>query len=118
MEIVTKEEHPFDSEVGRNWLRDMLHMGPVTVTFTKKDGDTRVMKCTLEESAIPDEFRPKPLAEGQTPRKRSEDSISVWDMNANGWRSFIYKNVTGVSFTVGDDQSERVEGFEKPPELA
>jgi len=118
MEIVTKEEHPFDSDTGRQWLRDMLHMGPVTVTFTKKDGDTRVMKCTLEESAIPNEFRPKPLAEGQAPRKRSEDSISVWDMNANGWRSFIYKNVTGVSFTIGDDQSERVEAYEKPPELA
>jgi len=118
MEIVTKEEHPFDSDTGRQWLRDMLHMGPVTVTFTKKDGDTRVMNCTLEESAIPEEFRPKPLAEGQAPRKRSEDSLSVWDLNANGWRSFIYKNVTGVSFTVGSENADRVEGFEEPPKFA
>jgi|LauGreDrversion4_2_1035121.scaffolds.fasta_scaffold77332_4 hypothetical protein len=118
MNIETTEAHPFDTDIGRNWLRDMLRMGPVTVTFTKKDGDTRVMKCTLEESAIPEEFRPKPLAEGQAPRKRSEDSISVWDMNANGWRSFIFKNVTSVSLTVGSENADRVEGFEKPPEFA
>ncbi len=118
MNVLTNEEHPFDSTVGRDWLRDMLRMGPVTVTFTKKDGETRVMKCTLEESAIPEEFRPKPLAEGQEPRKRSEDSLSVWDLNANGWRSFIYRNVQGVSFSLGADGAERVEGFETPPNFA
>lgn len=118
MNVLTNEEHPFDSAVGRDWLRDMLRMGPVTVTFTKKDGETRVMKCTLEESAIPEEFRPKPLAEGQEPRKRSEDSLSVWDLNANGWRSFIYRNVQGVSFSLGADGAERVEGFESPPNFA
>jgi hypothetical protein len=112
---ITNNQHPFDTVEGRKWLQDMLRVGPMTVTFTKKDGETRVMKCTLEESAIPEEHRPKPLAEGQAPRKRSEDSISVWDLNANGWRSFIYKNVTGVSITVGDEDSDRVEGFESPP---
>lgn len=100
MNVLTKEEHPFDTDAGRKWLRDMLHMGPVTVTFTKKDGDTRVMECTLEETAIPEESRPKPLAEGQAPRKRSEDSLSVWDLNANGWRSFIFANVTRVEFSL------------------
>ena len=100
MNVLTKEEHPFDTDAGRKWLRDMLHMGAVTVTFTKKDGDTRVMQCTLEEAAIPEQHRPKPLAEGQTPRKRSDDSISVWDTNANGWRSFIFANVTRVEFSV------------------
>lgn len=100
MNVLTKEEHPFDTDTGRKWLRDMLRMGPVKVTFTKKDGDTRVMECTLEETAIPEDFRPKPLAEGQTPRKRSEDSLSVWDLNANGWRSFIFANVTKVEFSL------------------
>lgn len=118
MNTQTTEPHPFDSDIGRNWLRDMLRMGPVTVTFTKKDGDTRVMQCTLEEAAIPEEHRPKPLAEGQTPRKRSDDSLSVWDLNANGWRSFIYRNVQGVSFTLGAEGAERVEGFENPPNFA
>lgn len=100
MNIVTKEERPFETAEGRTWLRDMLRMGPVTVTFTKKDGDTRVMECTLKEASIPEEFRPKPLAEGQAPRKRNDDSLSVWDLNANGWRSFIFANVTRVEFSL------------------
>lgn len=100
MKVLTKDEHPFDTDAGRTWLRDMLHMGAVTVTFTKKDGDTRVMFCTLEEAAIPEQHRPKPLAEGQTPRKRNDDSLSVWDLNANGWRSFIFANVTRVEFSL------------------
>ncbi len=100
MNVLTKEEHPFDTDAGRKWLRDMLRMGPVTVTFTKKDGDIRVMSCTLEEAAIPEQHRPKPLAEGQTPRKRNDDSLSVWDLNANGWRSFILANVTRVEFSL------------------
>ena len=115
MNIDTKEDHPFDNTKAKKWLQDMLRVGPVKVTFTKKDGETRVMTCTLEESTIPEEFRPKPLAEGQTPRKRSEDSISVWDLNANGWRSFIYRNITGISITVGDEDSDIVEGYEEPP---
>lgn len=100
MNVLTKEEHPFDTDAGRKWLRDMLHMGPVTVTFTKKDGDERVMTCTLQEDAIPADQRPKPLAEGQEYRKRSDNNLSVWDMNANGWRSFIFANVTRVEFSL------------------
>ena len=30
-----------------------LKQGDVSVTFTKKDGTERVMKCTLKEDAIP-----------------------------------------------------------------
>jgi hypothetical protein len=75
-------------------------MGPVTVTFTKKDGDIRVMTCTLDESAIPEQHRPKPLTEGQEQRKRSDNNLSVWDINAAGWRSFILANVTSVEFSL------------------
>lgn len=100
MNIMTKEEKPFETEDGCKWLQDMLRMGPVTVTFTKKDGETRVMTCTLEESTIPEQHRPKPLAEGQEQRKRSDANLSVWDINAEGWRSFILANVTRVEFSL------------------
>lgn len=100
MNILTKEERPFETEEGRKWLQDMLRMGPVTVTFTKKDGETRVMTCTLQEDAIPAEQRPKTLSEGQEQRKRSDANLSVWDMNAEGWRSFILANVTRVEFSL------------------
>jgi len=35
------------------WLKGMLHVGPVTVTFNKKDGSERVMKCTLDPKELP-----------------------------------------------------------------
>ncbi len=100
MNIMTKEETPFETEAGRKWLQDMLRMGLVTVTFTKKDGETRVMTCTLSELEIPEEHRPKPLAEGQEPRKRSNANLSVWDVNAEGWRSFVLANVKRVEFSL------------------
>lgn len=100
MNTVTKEEKTFETAEGRKWLQDMLRMGPVTVTFTKKDGDERVMTCTLHEDAIPADQRPKPLAEGHEQRKRSDANLSVWDMNAKGWRSFILANVTRVEFSL------------------
>lgn len=114
----TDTEHPFKSPKARTWLREMLAIGPATVTFTKKDGETRVMTCTLQESAIPKEHRPKPLEEGKTPRKRNDESLSVWDINAQGWRSFIYNNIQSISITLGDENSDRVEGFEEPPKHA
>ena len=77
MNIMTKEEQPFETEAGRKWLQDMLRMSTVTVTFTKKDGEIRVMTCTLAESSIPEQHRPKPLTEGQEQRKRSDTNLSV-----------------------------------------
>jgi hypothetical protein len=100
MNTLTNEEKQFETEAGRKWLQDMLHTGPVTVTFTKKDGDIRVMTCTLDESAIPEQHRPKPLTEGQEQRKRSDNNLSVWDINAEGWRSFILANVIKVEFSL------------------
>ena len=117
MDINSNQPHPFDSEKARTWIRDMLKSGPGTVTFLKKNGEERNMLCTLDEKLIPVEHLPKPLAEGQEPRKRSDDSLSVWDLNANGWRSFIYRNVLNFSFTIGDDQSDRVEAYEAPPKF-
>jgi hypothetical protein len=40
---MTKEETQFETEEGRKWLQKQLQTGTVTVTFTKKDGETRVM---------------------------------------------------------------------------
>jgi hypothetical protein len=96
---MTKEETQFETEEGRKWLQKQLQIGTVTVTFTKKDGETRVMTCTLDDSAIPEQYRPKPLTEGQEQRKRSDSNLSVWDVNAEGWRSFILANVIQVEFS-------------------
>jgi hypothetical protein len=77
----------------RNWIVSHLRAGPVTVTFNKKDGAERVMTCSLQPELLP----PAPVKETTTAKKENNNIISVYDLNAQGWRSFIVKNVTNVT---------------------
>ena len=77
----------------RNWIVGHLQAGPVTVTFNKKDGDERVMTCSLQPELLP----PVPVKESTTVKKENTNIISVYDLTAQGWRSFIVKNVTNVT---------------------
>ena len=80
----------------RNWILDHLRAGPVTVTFNKKDGAERVMTCSLQPELLPT----APVKESTTTKKENLNTISVYDLNAQGWRSFIIKNVTSVTLTL------------------
>jgi len=66
--------------------------GIITVTFTKVNGDTRVMKCTLNSSHLPQQMD----IEEQSSRQ-NDSVLAVWDVEANGWRSFKIANVIEVS---------------------
>ena len=79
-----------------NWLNGILHVNPVTVTFTKKDGTERVMRCTLQPELLPK----VELKENAKPRKESTTSMRVFDLEKNEWRSFTIKKVTKVNFTI------------------
>lgn len=76
----------FDKDI----IKEKLRAGNCTVVFTKKDGTVRTMLCTLKEDSIPVESRPK----GNETVKRSDDAVAVWDLEANGWRSFRYDAIT------------------------
>jgi len=65
----------------------------VTVTFNKKDGEERVMTCSLQPELLP----AVPIKESTTTKKENTNIISVYDLTAQGWRSFIVKNVTNVT---------------------
>jgi hypothetical protein len=43
------------------------------------------------------------IKEDKTPRKQSTSSIAVYDLDAQGWRSFTVNAVKRVSFTMSDD---------------
>ena len=79
-----------------DWLKGILHVGPATVTFTKKDGTERVMKCTLEEAVLPK----VELKEDAKPRKESTTSMRVFDLEKQEWRSFTIKSVKRVELTI------------------
>ena len=78
----------FIKEDIKKTLRDGIH----EVVFTKKDGTERKMYCTLSESIIPEEHRPK---EGNN-QKTNDSVLAVFDVEKRGWRSFTIADVKSV----------------------
>lgn len=85
-----------------NWLSGILHVNPVTVTFTKKDGTERVMRCTLQPELLPK----VELKENTKPRKESTTSMRVFDLDKNEWRSFTIKSVKQIRTVIGEDDDK------------
>lgn len=81
----------------QEWLLGVLRSGPVTVNFMKVDGTERAMSCTLDESIIPDEFAPKAKEEGAVERKKSTESVAVFDLEKEGWRSFRWDSIKSIT---------------------
>lgn len=78
----------------RENLIDMLRTNVVTVTFTKVNGEERVMQCTLLPEYVPNAS----TNNGQVLLQESESkAVSVWDVQANGWRSFRVDSVKSIS---------------------
>lgn len=100
-----KQEWTINATTDEGWLsfrttlKDLLHKNVAEVTFTKKNGDQRVMTCTLDDKLLP-VVEVVESAEPKKPRvlKNPNNTLSVYDINAKGWRSFVVKNVTAVSY--------------------
>lgn len=91
----TPSSKPFvNDQVSRDWLKNLLHETVVEVTFTKKDGTERVMRCTLDEDVVP------PTGDKQRTVKRSESAQPVFDIRAQEWRSFRWDSVKSIAFEV------------------
>lgn len=83
------------------WIRSVLTQNTVVVTFTKKDGEERVMTCTLNPALLPAVVIKEAVdGEVKVERKKSDTSIAVYDLTAEAWRSFIVKSVKSVTFTL------------------
>ena len=72
-------------------LTKMLQENVLVVTFNKLDCAERVMTCTKSFDVIPEENYPK-----DSNTKPKVGTVTVWDTNAKGWRSFKYDRVTKV----------------------
>lgn len=76
-------------------IKDILRSQELTIVFTKKDGTDRVMRCTLEPSKLPIQEN----TNTNSTRKVSTETMSVFDLDAQGWRSFTKKAVKSIDFT-------------------
>lgn len=78
----------------REELINKLKENICVVSFKKKDGTNRNMKCTLKENVVPKATKEDPLSQKKI-RALNEEVIPVWDVEKEGWRSF---RVDSVSF--------------------
>lgn len=79
----------------REQLLERLQRSVIEVTFTKLNGDRRVMECTLLPDMLPPPKKTDPLSQKKV-REVDPRVISVWDVNAGGWRAFRYERVETV----------------------
>jgi len=77
----------------RKWLNSHLVYGEVFVSFIKKDGTLREMRCTLNEEIVP-----KYEKTTETVRKKNDEVMAVFDLDKNEWRSFRFDSVKQIRF--------------------
>lgn len=81
----------------REELIEALKYNVCTVTFTKVNGEVRVMPCTLRADIVPAYERKTPIKEATDKEKAT---VSVWCTDANAWRSFRVDSVTDVTIDI------------------
>ena len=74
----------------RNWLTSLLRDQVVTIKFTKKNGEERVMKATLNERLVANT--------AGTGKKENAEVISVTDVVLDQWRSIRLDSIKEISF--------------------
>ena len=72
----------------RETLIKNLQNKVLKITFTKVNGEERVMECTLQEHMIP-ETNP-------ANRKENEEVLPVFDIDKGSWRSFRLDSITNI----------------------
>jgi hypothetical protein len=101
----------------RDWMRGLLNVAEITVTFVKADGTVRDMRCTLDIDRIP----PQPPRAAKPAREAPVDGLrqhgflgeskevtkpeeshtqKVFDLDASAWRSFRYDRLKKVTATM------------------
>ena len=96
----------------RDWMRGLLDVSEVTVTFVKADGTLRDMRCTLDRDRIPPQ-PPRELNKAPPAGTVREDreiaaqyepeenhTQKVFDLDAGAWRSFRYDRLKKVTATM------------------
>ena len=95
-----EDKSQINTPEGRDWLRKLLQEREVVVTFSKINGDERVMTCTLKEGIIPAPTKTDELSKKKIRDIENDKVCNVWDINAKGWRSFRWANVKKIDFSL------------------
>jgi hypothetical protein len=83
-------------------LLNLLHNNVANITFTKINGDVRVLKGTLLEEFLPKKeidlsgVVVETIVETQTRKATNDNVVVVFDIESDGYRSFRVDSVTSV----------------------
>ena len=80
------------TEVDFKAFKDNLHKGIVEFKYIKKDGSIREAKGTLNIDIMGSENAPKGSL-----NNTSDKTTRYYDLNSNGWRSFITDNLIEIN---------------------
>lgn len=93
------ESSESEREEFRTWTKGLLDTTKVTVEFTKANGESRTMVCTLsqEHGAV------YVINENQDSIKKktqNNEVCVVWDCEQKAWRSFRWDRLKKIEFDV------------------
>ena len=94
-----QERQTTRSDMMKDEVISLLKNGVSTLMFEKVDGTKREMHATLDPSMLP--VQEVSESTSKTQRKKSIESLAVFDTVADGWRSFRWDKlltVNGVKF--------------------
>ena len=75
-------------------LVEILRDVDARITFTKVNGETRVINATLREEVVP---------ETKDGKKKNDSVLAVYDLDKQAWRSFRVGSVRLVEYEVDRD---------------
>lgn len=81
-------------ELDKDNVMSALKNGVCKVTFTKANGEDRLMHCTLNESILPQQTD---IEEHIQKKKPNPNAVAVWDTDKGAWRSFRWDSVKEFS---------------------
>lgn len=87
----------------REEIINTLKQGPHQVLFNKVSGEQRSMKCTLNESLIPD-WKDRDTTNALNTKKIRDINPNVvvaYDLEKNDWRSFRVENLIQINSVQG-----------------
>lgn len=88
-----KKEDPYITKFA---LKELVENGVVTVVYVDRLGNEASIKATLLTEYIPKQDTAKLLVE-QTNKNESSELLSVWDVDAKGWRTVQVNQVKSVA---------------------
>jgi len=80
----------------RQQLVEKLKQQTLVVKFNKLNGDFREMTCTLQEELLPPVLKETSSSDKKV-KEINHEVLSVWDLNAKGWRSFRVDRIVEVT---------------------